>query len=98
VLILRAATGTLALALSVFWIAFLQAPFLVRTRAWPDWSYGVYIYAFPIQQLLKAFWPDMNLLVHIVVAFLLVLIPASLSWHFIERPALSLKNSKLPWR
>jgi peptidoglycan/LPS O-acetylase OafA/YrhL len=40
----------------------------------------------------------MNLLVHIVVAFLLVLIPASLSWHFIERPALSLKNSKLPWR
>lgn len=94
---LQAACATLALALATFWFAFLQYPWLSRFRTGPDWSYGVYIYAFPIQQLLMAFLPGLHPAVHCVAAFGLVLIPASLSWHFIEKPALALKDARLHW-
>jgi peptidoglycan/LPS O-acetylase OafA/YrhL len=57
-----------------------------------DYSYGVYIYSFPIQQMLIAtvplgsFW-----LVNMLLAVPLTLACAMLSWHAIERPALVLK-------
>jgi peptidoglycan/LPS O-acetylase OafA/YrhL len=56
-----------------------------------DYSYGIYIYAFPIQQTLAHFWPQMNTGVYIVTAFALTLVPAVLSWHLIEKKALALK-------
>jgi peptidoglycan/LPS O-acetylase OafA/YrhL len=59
-----------------------------------DLSYGVYIYAWPIQQsislLLHANW-ILNLLLTLPV----VLVCAFLSWHVVESPALRLKNKKL---
>jgi peptidoglycan/LPS O-acetylase OafA/YrhL len=58
-----------------------------------DYSYGFYLYAFPVQQssvyLLDATTPLSNIL----VAAPLTLVLAVLSWHFIERPALSLRGS-----
>ena len=94
ILFFRCSVATLSLSLFVFWAAFLQHPFLQRLRDLPDWSYGLYIYAFPIQQLLLAFWPGLSLNEHFCVALLATSVPASLSWHFIEKPALRLKNSR----
>lgn len=56
----------------------------------PDYSYGIYIYAFPAQQAaiaLGAVRPIEN----IALAFVLMLPFAALSWHLVEKPALALK-------
>lgn len=57
----------------------------------PDYSYGIYIYAFPAQQAAVAMGFT-NPYANIAVAFLMTLPVAALSWHFIERPALSFKS------
>ena len=88
-------TATLALAAFTFWFAFLQSPGLARFRGLPDYSYGIYIYAFPIQQIVVGQFPGLPPLLHSAICFLIVLVPAGLSWHFIEKPALRLKRFSL---
>lgn len=58
-----------------------------------DFSYGTYIYAFPLQQLLALH----GLQRHGIAAFIGVSLVAAtgaafLSWHLVEKPALRLKN------
>lgn len=64
-----------------------------RLRLKNDFSYGVYIYAFPIQQLLVicglAF---LNPIVFAVIAAAATLPLAALSWFAVEKPAASLKS------
>jgi peptidoglycan/LPS O-acetylase OafA/YrhL len=58
-----------------------------------DISYGVYIYAYPIQQLLAAAgWNRHGVALYIVLSVLLTLPLAAASWFTVERPALGLKN------
>ncbi len=58
-----------------------------------DLSYGMYIYAFPVQQLMTAVFPDQRLPVPVyVVLCVAVTVPlAAASWFVVERPALRLK-------
>ena len=58
-----------------------------------DFSYGLYLYAFPIQQTLVAFGTPGGALGNFALAALLAGGCAALSWHLIERPALRLKPS-----
>lgn len=51
-----------------------------------DLSYGIYIYAFPIQQLLAGYGR-----LDVVTAIAAVLPFAALSWFLVERPAMTLK-------
>ncbi len=56
-----------------------------------DISYGVYIYAYPLQQLLVHLFPSIAPLA-LFAATMVLLIPLSwLSWTLIEKPALSLR-------
>jgi peptidoglycan/LPS O-acetylase OafA/YrhL len=58
-----------------------------------DLSYGVYIYAFPIQQLLAmSGLVGLNPFAFFVVSVAATLPLAALSWFLIEKPALSLKS------
>jgi peptidoglycan/LPS O-acetylase OafA/YrhL len=63
-----------------------------------DYSYGVYLYGFPIQQTLVHFFPVFREYWPLLfcVAAPLTLSFAMLSWHFIEYPTLRLKKRVAP--
>ena len=62
-----------------------------------DVSYGAYIYAFPVQQLLAAYgWHTHGFYVYMVTAVVLLLAFAYASWRLIEAPALAMKNARWP--
>ena len=68
-----------------------ESPWLVRFTQSGDYSYGLYIYAFPVQQVVAATWPALPLAAYVAVVTGGALACAVLSWHLIEAPALRLK-------
>jgi peptidoglycan/LPS O-acetylase OafA/YrhL len=59
-----------------------------------DYSYGLYVYAFPIQQVIVTFLKGIQPETLFGIAFLATLTLAVMSWHVVEKPALSLKSMK----
>lgn len=57
-----------------------------------DLSYGLYLYAWPVQQLLLHHWPSFGAIPHIIASLTLTLPFAGLSWLLIEKPSLSIKR------
>jgi peptidoglycan/LPS O-acetylase OafA/YrhL len=55
-----------------------------------DISYGIYIYAWPVQQILV--WPGQGGYTNAALATPIVIALATLSWFFVEKPALQAKN------
>lgn len=58
-----------------------------------DYSYGIYLFNFPLQQSIIAIYPDVDswwVLMSISIPATLMF--SAFSWHYIEKPALSLKN------
>lgn len=84
-------------------LAWLSLPYLLLLLAYlprgpvrlfnrlGDYSYGLYIIAFPIQQILVTHWPDIGIARLFLLTMLMTLPLAMASWHFVEKPALSLK-------
>ncbi len=62
-----------------------------RIAKMPDYSYGIYIWHYPILQAVLVALPALSPLVLGAAAAPIILIIASVSWHFIEKPALTLK-------
>ena len=62
-----------------------------------DLSYGVYIFAFPIQQIIIQIGHDRNWFFwqFIIFSSIATLFTAFLSWHFIEKPLLKFKPESL---
>lgn len=69
------------------------SPLLARLTRAGDYSYGIYIYAFPIQQTVLGFSPDIGLPAYVAVCSLLTLACAAASWHLVEKPVLALKRA-----
>jgi len=63
-----------------------------RFDDWGDFSYGVYIYAFPIQQTLANLFPVMSLAAMMASSALASLAVAIASWKLIEKRALEHKD------
>ena len=87
----------------VSWIALpyvVLAFGLARSAAEPvfarlgDWSYGVYIYAFPIQQTVLYLVPDIGFPVYVALTLALTLAFGAASWHLIEKRALAFKPKR----
>ena len=57
-----------------------------------DYSYGLYVYSFPVQQTLMQRWPALEPAGLFALSMPLVLAVAAVSWHALERPALDLKS------
>jgi peptidoglycan/LPS O-acetylase OafA/YrhL len=57
-----------------------------------DYSYGVYIYAFPVQQVISFYFLNHGFRFGIFTSAIITLCLAALSWHWIEKPALQYKK------
>jgi peptidoglycan/LPS O-acetylase OafA/YrhL len=60
-----------------------------------DLSYGIYIYAWPIQQVIAHSTPNGNPYLNTVLSSIVVIILAYFSWHKIEKPILNRKHNVL---
>ncbi|WP_457108674.1 acyltransferase family protein [Methylobacterium sp. P5_C11] len=73
----------------IFWFAFAVRPnALSRATAQVDPSYGLYLYAWPVQNLLVAWIPGISPWTVAALTFAVALPLGLLSWHLIERPML----------
>jgi peptidoglycan/LPS O-acetylase OafA/YrhL len=70
----------------------LAKPFLTPLTKFGDISYGLYIYAFPIQQLLVLYCGTMPIPLFIFLSGICTLPFAYLSWRYIEKPFLQFKK------
>jgi peptidoglycan/LPS O-acetylase OafA/YrhL len=63
-----------------------------------DISYGIYVYAFPVQQTLVSLTKgQIDFLLFNALSLMITIILATLSWRFVEKPALKLKRLSL-WK
>lgn len=72
----------------VFLIGFKAFPFLHSYNQFGDYSYGTYVYAFPIQQTVACVFPGISALSLFCIAAPAVAGLSIASWHLIEEPAL----------
>jgi peptidoglycan/LPS O-acetylase OafA/YrhL len=90
------ATGIVAIAFAVLVLAFRTPAWLRRITAPGDLSYGIYVYAFPVQQSVAAIWGAIDPFLMMAIAFPVTYGLAFVSWRLIERPALGLKRLVAP--
>jgi len=89
---------TMLLPPIVIWLAYAASPVGRPWARWPDLSYGIYLYGFPVQQTVKALLPGAGAWgVFWVTALVLVPI-ATMSWYWIESPFLRSRSAKRPAR
>ena len=85
--------GTYALFGAVTYLTLIVAHNAKLRVAWflklGDYSYGVYVFAFPMQQFLVSRFGINEPITLFALAFPATLVLAILSWHIVERPALT---------
>jgi len=77
----------------LLYLAFVPGGVVRQYNKLGDYSYGVYIYAFPVQQMLMASHPGLSPWSLLLTSCLITLGLSALSWHFIEQHALTFKTS-----
>lgn len=82
----------LTIAYSIFVFAYHPTLLIRGFNKYGDFSYGLYIYAFPIQQALTLKVPGLSPLSHFAISYALTFVLAVFSWHYVEKRALQLKN------
>lgn len=76
-------------------LAHLNSPMLSKVNNIGDYSYGIYIYSFPVQQTVAILWAGIGAFEMFGLSILGTVPLAVLSWHVIEKRALALKNARL---
>lgn len=75
----------LVLPILLLLLAYVPQGNIRRFNQSGDYSYGIYIYAFPVQQLIVTAIPGVSVPVMIGLSFVITLLLAMLSWHLIEK-------------
>ena len=74
----------------VFCAAYLPSGKVRLANRLGDYSYGTYIYGFPIQMAVFAILPTASVWQHVGLSIVVTLLLAILSWHVVESPALKM--------
>ncbi len=86
---------TVTIGYLIFYLAYVPAGKVRYFNKLGDYSYGIYIYAFPIQQAIATSFPGISALAMTMIAFPVVLLLAVISWHGVEKPILALKRKRV---
>jgi len=92
---LYAEVGQIAFAYLCFWLA-VRLPVRHADR-YGDFSYGLYIYAFPVEQMASLYHLNRwGYVPYVAITMVVSIGVAIVSWHVVEQPAMKLKGFKLP--
>jgi len=73
-------------------LAYRSRSFVRLPRRFGDYSYGIYLYAFPVQQTLSQLISPSSGWLMFVLASPIAFAAGVLSWRYVEKPALALKR------
>jgi len=76
----------------VLWVAYVPAGVIRLYNRVGDFSYGIYIYAFPFQQMTAAMFPGIGVEHLFLISGAMTTLAAILSWYLVESPALKLRS------
>lgn len=82
----------ISLAYLIIHLGFIKTTHIKNFTKHGDFSYGLYIWAFVVQQVTASFLPNINFYFYFIIAVLVTLCFAGASWHLIEKPSLKLKE------
>ena len=82
----------ISLSYLIIHIGFVKTTHIKNFTKNGDFSYGLYIWAFIVQQSIASFYPTMNFYLYFIIAVIVTLCFAFASWYLIERPSLKLKK------
>jgi peptidoglycan/LPS O-acetylase OafA/YrhL len=82
-----------ALCCSILW--FVSTPLLSRIKLKADLSYGIYLWAFPVQQVVESIFPNVDNYLGLTISIPICVTLAALSWFAIEKPAMKLARAYL---
>jgi peptidoglycan/LPS O-acetylase OafA/YrhL len=85
------AAATVAISYAAIVLAY-EKPALTRLTKHGDFSYGIYLWAFPVQQTIAHLWHHVSSLEMIVVSLPSTVLLAIGSWRLVEGPALTLRR------
>ena len=66
--------------------------YMARWNDRVDYSYGIYVFASPIQQTLVSLMGPVHPIVFFLICYPIIFVVAAASWFFVESPALALKE------
>lgn len=85
--------ASFALAYFILWFAYSpQLRVLHGFNRFGDYSYGIYVYAYPVQRSIVFLFPDISPPALMSSAFAVTFLLAFLSWHLVEKHALRRKG------
>lgn len=76
----------------VLTVGLASTPYVRRASRYGDLSYGLYLWAFPVQQLVIDLWGVQRMSVNLVVVTSVTAVLAFASWHVVEHPSMRLKD------
>ena len=79
----------------ILYAAYVPSGFIRNFKIIGDYSYGIYLYAFPVQQSIAAIIPNVPVITMIVASFSVTLFLAFLSWNLIEKKFQKMKGAYL---
>lgn len=88
-------TSKVALAYVVFWVALVPKGIIRLFNRLGDYSYGLYIFTWPMQQIAAQIFPDLTPHFLFITVFPVALIAAAVSWHYLEEPCLQRRGAIL---
>lgn len=87
--------GNLALAGVMLRVGLSQKTYAPLLKL-PDYSYGLYIWHYPVMQIVMFLRPDTGPLMLGVLSIPVFISLSAASWHWVEKPALKLKPGRQP--
>lgn len=89
--------GMCSLAVAIISVGLLNIPVIRDTARFGDFSYGMYLVAFPVQQTLLLLLPGRSPWLYVGIVTAISLVIAWGIWHLVEARALSQKRNLSTW-